>query len=469
MDKGKALIKNTAIVSFGKICTQLITFFLLPIYTAVLTKEQYGIVDLLHTLTNLFLPIITLQIEQGVFRLLIDYRENKEKQSTLITTVIAFLGVQAIIYVAIFICACQFINNEYKYLLLINLIVSMFSAVFLQISRGLGDNKNYAIGSFISGTATVVLNLIFIVALKLGAYGMIWATILGNLLCATYIFISQKLYKLIDIKKYDKNTLKEILKYSIPLIPNIISWWIVNTSDRIIITSIIGIAQNGIYSVANKFSHVFVSLYNVFNLTWTESASININSEDKDEFFSKILDITIRIFGALGMGIIAFMPFVFPVLINESFKDAYFQIPILMIASMFNVLVSFIGSIYVAKKITKEIAKTSIFAAAINIVVNLSLIKFIGLYAASISTFAAYFAMFIYRYIDSKKYVRLRVNKNLVTSMIALTVISSIVYYLNNTITQVIAALVVTVYAIYINRNSAKFVTKVIKNKFLKR
>jgi len=81
MSKGKDL----AIVSIGKICTQLITFFLLPVYTAVLSNEEYGVVDLLNTLTSLLLPIVTLQIEQGIFRYLIDCRENNEKQIKLIT------------------------------------------------------------------------------------------------------------------------------------------------------------------------------------------------------------------------------------------------------------------------------------------------------------------------------------------------------------------------------------------------
>ena len=468
MNQERKLLKNTAIVTLGKICTQLISFFLLPIYTAVLTKEQYGIVDLLHTLTNLFLPIITLQIDQGIFRYLIDYRENKEKQTSLITTISRFLFIQILIYIILFLCVNPFINNEYKYFLTINLIVCMFSSILLQISRGLGDNKRYAIGSFIAGVLTIILNLVFIVGFRLGAYGMILATIMGNLACAVYIFISKKIYKLIDLKKYDKNLLKQILKYSIPLIPNIISWWVVNTSDRLIVTAILGIAQNGIYAASNKFSHVFISLYNVFNLTWTESASININSEQKDEFFSKILDITIRFFGTIAIGIIAFLPFVFPILINESFKEAYFQIPILMIASIFNVLVSFLGSIYVAKKNTKEIAKTSIFAAIINIVVNLCLIKFIGLYAASISTLVAYFAMFVYRAIDCRKYVKLKVNRNMIISMIMLTIATTLTYYMQNKIFQAIVAIIVTIYTIYINRNSVKFIIQAIKGKFEK-
>ena len=226
--------------------------------------------------------------------------------------------------------------------------------------------------------------------------------------------------------------------------------------------------KTGIYSAANKFSNVFSSLYSVFNLTWTESAAININSKDKDEFFSKILDVTIRFFGALALGIIAYLPFVFPILINESFSEAYMQVPILMVGSVFNVLVSFIGSIYVAKKQTKEIAKVSIFASIINIITNLLMIKFIGLYAASISTLLAYAIMFILRFIDVKKYVNLKINKTMVFSLIILFVISFTTYYIQNRILDICNAILVTVYAILINKTSAKFVLDSFISKFRK-
>lgn len=468
MSKGKDLAKNTAIVSIGKICTQLITFFLLPVYTAVLSNEEYGVVDLLNTLTSLLLPIATLQIEQGIFRYLLDCRENKEKQTTLITTVSKFILVQSAICILIFLCASPFINNEYKYFLMANLLMGILSSISLQICRGLGDNKTYAVGSFITGALTVILNVIFIVAFKWGAYGMLIATAISNLLCAIYVFVKKKIYKYIDIKQNDKKLLKDIIKYSVPLIPNMISWWIVSASDRTIISAVIGVAQNGIYSAANKFSGIFSTLYSVFNLTWTESASININSEDRDEFFSKIFDFIVRFFGSLCLGTIAVMPFVFGILVNEKFAESYYQIPILILGSVFNILVSFLGSVYVAKKLTKEIAKTSIIAAIINIVVNIALINQIGLYAASISTVIAYFAMFIYRWIDVKKYVSIKTNKALIAVLSVSFLVAIITYYLKMKIISIVVLLAVIIIAIYINKDSAKYLTEIVKKRFKK-
>ena len=468
MSKGKDLAKNTAIVSIGKICTQLITFLLLPVYTAVLSNEEYGVVDLLNTLTSLLLPIVTLQIEQGIFRYLIDCRENNEKQIKLITTIIRFMIIQSIACIVIFLCVSPFIHNEYKYFLMANLLMGIFSSLLLQICRGLGDNATYAIGSFITGAFTVVLNVIFIVAFRWGAYGMLGATAISNFICAVYIFLKRKIYKYIKPKQFDKTILKEIIKYSVPLIPNMISWWIVSASDRTIISAVIGIAQNGIYSAANKFSGVFTTLYSVFNLTWTESAAININSEDRDEFFSKILDFVIRFFGSLCLGTIAIMPFVFNILINEKFAKAYYQIPILILGSVFNILVSFLGSIYVAKKLTKEIAKTSVIAAIINIFVNIVLIKSIGLYAASISTVIAYALMFIYRWIDVKKYVKFNVNKILMLVFIIMYGITMFTYYLRNTISSIVVLVIVSIFAIIINLNSVSYLKQIVKDKIKK-
>lgn len=465
MNKEKQLLKNTAIVTIGKICTQLITFLLLPLYTYVLSTEEYGIVDLLNTLVSLFIPIVTLQIEQGVFRYLIDCREDKEKEKKVITTSILFMVAQTILYLVIFACASQFIHNSYKYFLAVNLVANVFANILLQISRGMGDNTKYAIGSFLSGAVTVILNVIFIVLFKWGAYGMLFATLIGNLMCAMYLTISKEIYKKVSIKLFDKALLKEILKYSIPLVPNMISWWVVNASDRMIVTAALGVATNGIYSAAHKFSSVLMTLNAVINMTWTESASLNIEKEDRDEFFSKIFNVILRIFGSLCLGVVAYMPFVFPILINEKFGDAYYQIPILIIATIFNILVSFLGAIYVAKKLTKEIAKTSIFAGIINIVLDITLINFIGLYAASVSTAVAYFSMFMYRFIDSKKYVNLHISKKIVISLIAMSVATIICYYIRNTALNLIMAIFVTIYAAFVNRNSFKFMLNMLKKK----
>lgn len=469
MSREGTLIKNTAIITIGKICTQMISFFLLPLYTTLLSTEEYGVVDLLNTLVALLLPIITFQIEQAVFRHLIDARENEENIKKIITTTIVTVTIQSILYIVLFIVISNFINNQYKFFLATNVIACAFSSIMLQISRGLGDNKTYAIGSFITAATTIIFNVIFIVVYKLGAYGMLSASLLANIICVVYLFIKKRIYTYINIKEFKKEMLKKLWRYSIPLIPNALSWWIFTSSDRIIVSSILGIGANGILAAAHKFSTVYITVYNIFNMTWTETASLHINDNDNSEFFSKINNKIWAIFSCICYGIIACMPFVFSIMINEAYNEAYYQIPILMLGSLANVGVGQISVIYIAKKKTKEVAKTSIFSAIINIVVNLTLIKFVGLYAASISTLVAYVSMLIYRYIDSKKYINLKVDKKLLLSSVVMIFVLFIGYYINNLILNIFVLIITIIYSILINKKNISFVLKLFENKMGKR
>ena len=86
MSKGKELAKNTIILFIGVFFTKIIQYFLLPVYTGYLTTEEYGTVDLFNTIISLLIPIIGLQIEQGVFRYLISNRKNRDRQKEYISS-----------------------------------------------------------------------------------------------------------------------------------------------------------------------------------------------------------------------------------------------------------------------------------------------------------------------------------------------------------------------------------------------
>ena len=466
MNREKQLVKNTVIVAIGKICTQFVSFLLLPLYTALLSTEEYGTVDLLNTYISLLLPLVFLQIDQAAFRFLIDVRDDEKGKRNLLSTIIFTIVIQSILYLIVYAIIGKFIDNQYKYFLATNVVASMFSNIMLQISRGLGDNSTYSLGSLISGAGTILLNVLFIVVFKWGAYGMLSATLIANLLCAIFVFLKKRIYKYISISKYSKAEIKKIWKYSIPMVPNQLSWWIITVSDRTIITYILGVGMNGIYSAANKFSNVCTSLFNIFNLTWAESASMYIKDKDSSEYFSNIMNTTLKLFIALCFGIIAFMPFAFKFLITgDDYAEAYYQIPILMLSTIFSIAVSLFGSIYVALKKSSEIAKTSVYAAIINIAVNLILINFIGLYAASVSTLIAYLAMSIYRYFDVQKYKKIKIDKKLIVISVITGFMIILIYYIRNTYLCLVGALISVIFALLYNKELLMSTFKTINKK----
>lgn len=466
MSKKKDLMKNTIIIFCGKVCTQLISFFLLPLYTGYLATKDYGIVDLITTYVTLLVPIITLELEMSIFRYLVDSRGKDKETKKLMSNNFLVLLSALLIFSILYIVVTSFWKFDFRWLILIDIIICTFSGNFLQISRGMGRTLDYSISCLITGAFTIVSNIFLIAVLRLGAVGMITSMALANGVGALYLFVRLKLYKLINFKLVDKKLIKEMYRYSIPLVPNGVSWWIVNVSDRTIISFVLGTAANGLYAVSNKFPTILSSLLGVFNLSWSESAALHINSPDRDEFFSDISNTVTKLFTSLGVGMIACMPFVFPLLINSKYNGAFNQIPILVLGAVFNVVVCLYSAVYIAKKMTKQVASVSILGAIINVIVNVLLIKKIGLYAASISTALSYFVMMIYRHIDLKKYVNIKYESGLVIKTVLIFTFSIILYYQKNMILNIINLIVVVIYAFIMNKDFLKSGKKLLLSKF---
>ena len=466
MSKKKDLMKNTIIIFCGKVCTQLISFFLLPLYTGYLATKDYGIVDLITTYVTLLVPIITLELEMSIFRYLVDSRGKDKETKKLMSNNFGVLLIALLIFSILYVIVTSFWKFDFRWLILIDIIICTFSGNFLQISRGMGRTLDYSISCLITGALTIVSNILLIAVFKLGAFGMITSMALANGVGALYLFIRLKLYKLINFKLMDKKLIKEMYQYSIPLVPNGVSWWIVNVSDRTIISYVLGTAANGLYAVSNKFPTILSSLLGVFNLSWSESAALHINSPDRDEFFSDISNTVTKLFTSLGVGMIACMPFIFPLLINSKYNGAFNQIPILVLGAVFNVVVCLYSAVYIAKKMTKQVATVSIIGAIINITINVLFIKYLGLYAASISTAISYFVMMVYRHIDLKKYVNIKYESGLIVKTFLIFTFSIILYYQKNMILNIINLIVVVIYTFIMNKDFLNSGKKLFLSKF---
>lgn len=456
MNKKKQLAKNTIIIFFGRVCTQLISFFLLPLYTSYLATKEYGTVDLIQTYVTLLVPIITLELEMSTFRFLIDSRKSVKETNKLISNNFFILGISLSIFSILYIIVSSFVTIPYRWLILVDIIVCVLSGNFLQVARGFGKTLDYAISCILTGLTTVISNIILICFVHMQAEGMIISMALANFICSLYLFIRLKLYSKINFKIVDFKQIKEMYKYSLPLIPNSISWWIINVSDRSIISIVLGASANGLYAISNKFPTIISSLTGVFNLSWSESAALHINSSDRDEFFSDITNTILRLFMALGVGMLACMPFVFPILIDVKYNDAYNYIPFLVLGTVFNVAICLYSQVYLAKKLSKQVASTAIVGAIINILINVIFIKQIGLYAAAISTMISYFVMMVYRHFDLKKYVNIKIEKKLIIESIIIYTFTLLIYYQKSIILHVICLLIVCIYAFITNKDFLK-------------
>ncbi|MDO4684834.1 MAG: oligosaccharide flippase family protein [Candidatus Saccharibacteria bacterium] len=453
MSKLSTLVKNTIIIALGKLSTQFIGFLLLPLYTAYLTKDEFGTVDLITVITWLLAPMVIMSLEMAVFRFLIDSRGDSEQTTSTITNSLQMIIYSILTCTVLYSSVAAFIDIPYKWIIPCFMVSFIASSYCLQITRGMGRNIAYSIGSAVAGVTTIILSIVLTVNFQLGAQGILIATAVGNAACAIFLAYLLKIPSYFNRKLASWQAKKNLLAYSLPLIPNGIFWWLANIADRIIITAILGVATNGIYAVAYKFPQIFTACYNFFSLSWAESASVHINSKDRNQFFSQVIDTALRFLGSFSAILIVGTSIVFGILVNVSYQEARLYIPPLMIGAFFVAIADMYHAIYIARKATKQVLKTSLLAAIASITVSTILIPWIGLFAPAVALVVSYSAVIFIRHRDTKKSVIIHYRPSTIASIILLHTIAIGLYYVQSHLAMIANLLLVSVGAIYINKS----------------
>ena len=462
-NRGKDLAVNTIIIGIGKFSTQIVSFLLLPLYTSILTTEEYGIYDLIVTVSTFLLPIITLLMQESMFRFLIDCNDDEEKKNVISQTIL-YVFISTLFSVILAYILNIFVKIPYLLVGIIYIGTSILSELRNALVRGLGKLKLYTLINFISSLIHILLNIVLIAVYRWGVYGLLISGIASNIICSLVIFMKLKIHKYISIKSYDKKLMKKMIKYSIPLVPNNLSWAIVNLSDRLVISSLIGTAANGIYSMAYKFPNLMNTIYGFFYTAWKESSAKAVNDEDKDMFFNQIFNMLTRAMFSVSVGIIVCMPLIFNIFIKEAYNESYLYIPILVISMYYNNMSGYYGGIFEAYKDTKIMGTTTVVGAIINLLINILLIKFIGIYAAALSTLVSCIIIFYYRKFNVKKYVKLNGEFDILGYVIL--TITLILYYTNsNIMIKILNFVIVCIYAIFNNKEVILKISKPILKK----
>ena len=463
MNQKKELIKNTIIISIGKFSTQLVSFLLLPLYTSLLTTSEYGQYDFLNTISIFLIPCVTLLMEEGMFRFLIDAKNDKDKReifsATTIFSLLSFLVWSILIFIVGY-----FLDYPYTIYLIFYILASILSALAGSSARGMSKFKLYSLFSFLSSLATIVLNILFIVVLKMGLPSLFLSYIIGNSLVSIWLLLKIKILKYVKLKYINKKRVTEMIKYSFPLVPNSISWNAIALTDRLLIVNFLGDSQNGIYSVGNRFPTIINTCYSYFNLSWKESASKVLKQDDKDDFYNSVYINLNHFLICVSILIIAFLPFVFNILVKNDYREAYLYIPIMIISVYFSNLSNFCSGIFSAYKDTKILAKTTIIATIINFLIGILLIQKIGLYASALSTLIAYFTIYLYRNYKLKKYIVLKKDRYTLFSLLVLGIVIGL-YYTKNIYLCLLGLVIAIFYSYYLNKSFIKLPIKKLKRK----
>lgn len=396
------LIKNIIILGLGLLGSKFVQFILLPYFTNTLTTAEYGTIDLVVTFVGLMVPIVTLELSDSVLRFGLSKDINKVD---LIKCSSFLLVVGAIFTIAI--SPMFFLYKTiwpYKNWIVLMIIFQSFRTNAALFVKSQDRVMIYSIDSILTALITALLDVFFISILKIGIKGYLTAELIGYVVSFTFLFWAGGIYRCcVWQQPLDRKLLRQMLKYSIPLMFNAISWWITSFSDRAILNIFFSESEVGVYSVAAKIPAIITTLLSVFTQAWIMSAVKEYEKDNNSSFFERIYKTYNSIlFLLVGVTILIIKP-IMRVYVGKEFFDAWYYVPILLLGTVFLGISNYYGAIYAAAKANMLEVKSTLICAFSNIILNFIFIPKLSILGAVLATAISYIIVVLVRMIDTKK------------------------------------------------------------------
>lgn len=412
----KYLLKNIGLLTISNFSSKILILLLVPLYTNVLTTEEFGIFDLVISTIQLLVPILTLNIVDAVMRFSMDIKASKQD--------VVSIGLLYITRSCFLVVICLLISHytnlipniyDYELLIVVYYVFYVLNQFFIQLAKGLERVKDMAVSGILGTIVMLLFNIIFLLVVKKGLIGFFWANAFAQMISALYLALQLKFWKYLKVN-LDQRLKKEMLIYSLPLALTTIGWWINNASDKYIVTFMCGIGASGLLSVAYKIPGIIMTFQNIFIQAWLISAIREYGEEGDNKFYSEsFVYLNILMCLVCSLLIILLKP-IANILYAKDFYAAWQFVPFLLVSSVLNASSGFVGPILSAAKNSKAMAKAAIYGAATNVIVSLILVHIMDVQGAVVATLISSYVIYIVRkkavgkLLDSPLYSRVMIS-----------------------------------------------------------
>lgn len=460
-EKYQKINKNTFLFALGTFGSKAISFFLVPLYTNILSTAEYGIADLIIVFSGFLGPIFSLQISEAI--LYYGLKSNNKEREQIIKNALFVLMIGCISMLL-----CYPVMKLYKGLdgyhlyMLLYVVFFMLRNSMLTYTKACEKNHIYALDNIIYAVVVATLNIIFLLGFKIGIYGYLWAFILAEVLSFAWLFMYNKCYLIVLHESIDIKVIKKLLLYSSPLIINSISWTISSSTDRLMINSFLSAGDVGIYSAAQKLPTIIQTCMSFFLQAWTISAYLEYDEDDK-MFYEKVFGFfSFVITMVVSLILVINKPFM-SIYVGKEYRDAYLYVPFLLVSASFQMYAAYFGSIIQSGKKNYFMTASTLTAAIINVVLNWFMIQKFGIHGAVISTMFSYFIVFLMRLHFSRSIKSFYINyKKMFISNFMLIV--QAICVINGTLPFIIS--VVIIFSLLVlNGKEIKMITNLIKKR----
>ncbi len=427
MSSGSKLAKNTLVYSIGGLAPSILSYALLPLYTAYLSTADYGNFDILMVTVTLLAPFISMDVPAAVYRYSLS--KDQKARSEIFSTAAAVILRNLLLFDCIAIPLIFLLNIKYSWLFLALSNISIMSGLLLQSMRAAGKLLEFSGLQVLSAIIMLALNIYLIVFVGLKVEALMISNITGLaitfLIGACYL----KVWDLFSVTSISKSLRKSMIKYSWPLVLSTVSWWVMVSSDRYIITYYLGLGSTGIYSIANKLPSLLVMLYLSFGSSWQDSAISHYQKKGSHEFYTNTFDHVMTLALSAGLVFIASSKYILDVFVHEKFYDAWMYVPLLFLGSVFCMFSYFYSVGFHCAKNTRASFYTAGTGAVTNILGNCLFVPVWGLQGAAFSTCLSFFVMWVFRIYLVRDILNIKINLKKFLSLIFLMGVTIIFYY----------------------------------------
>jgi O-antigen/teichoic acid export membrane protein len=381
------LTKNFFVYSFGALFLKGVSFILLPLYTSLLSPEEYGILDLLSTFTS----VLDISLSLGLISaLMIEYfHYNDQQRKKIFDALISiYLSLSLLLYIIVVGVVMFFRENLFtstpSLLILLSGLtayLTFFQTFTITILKQREEANRATVLQIGSGIISIGLNVLFVYGWSWGVAGIIWSSFIGVLLFSGYSFyfiIKELGFKYV----FDRERYMYFLKLGLPFVPSGVMLWLMTSANRWILLTYTDLEQVGFYSVAFKFSSLFEPLIIApFLSAYTPRIMKRFQSGDYTQELYKFILGGIPAFIAMGFALQLLASW----MIDDQFDPALILIPMLVFNAYFSLMAQVCAYILVYRKKVLAMLSAITGAAIIGVATNFLLVPAYGAVGSAIA------------------------------------------------------------------------------------
>nr|WP_319219496.1 oligosaccharide flippase family protein [uncultured Trichococcus sp.] len=432
---GAKVVKSSIWYIVSNILLKGLSFFTVPIFTRLMNQQDFGNFSNFTSWISILTIVGTISLHSSLVSARFDFKDDLDSYNLSILTLgsLFTLGMYAVIslnfqfFERVFSMTSFYINVMFSYIM-----VSQTITIFQNIQRFKYKYKQSVFISLFASLSSIITSLYLVNVFEDKLLGRIIGFYLPLIAINLILYIGYiRKGKYVKLKYW-----KYAIKICIPFVTHLLSLTILASSDRIMITNILGSTQTALYSLAYSISTIVVVLWSSINVAFSPWLGEKIH-ENNTKAVYKISTVYVLVIAVPIVGIMLIAPEVLYIMGGKAYMDAKYVMPPVMVACFLQYVYTMYVNVEQYKKKTIGMMVASVLAATLNVILNFKFIPYFGYIGAAYSTMLCYGVLLVFHYLLVKKMNLAHIynTKNILIIIVIVLIISFVVLLLyNNTI-----------------------------------